>query len=118
MPRISTPEADGDAHWRLARRLVEIRDGLLLLAPYRDPALDAELRTASADPAVVEAARVAAALSAHRRGAPPRPDPPEPPAVQAADVASETAWLRRVARAYHRSPVVARYRRAGKESRA
>ncbi|GDY30153.1 MAB_1171c family putative transporter [Gandjariella thermophila] len=96
-----------DIGWRLARRVIEIRDGLLLLAPYRDPSTGAAARPENhgrrPDPAAAaEAAEIAAALRARRAGAAPAVAVPRPPEHQAEDLAAETAWLRRVARAYRR----------------
>ncbi|GAA4887668.1 MAB_1171c family putative transporter [Saccharopolyspora cebuensis] len=108
MPQLGGGDEGGPLEWRLTRRLVEVRDGLLLLAPYRAD-LDAELRDCP-DPAVREAARIAAALAALTGGADPRPDPPLPPTGQDGGAAAEMAWLRRVSRAYRTSPVVRPYR--------
>lgn len=116
-----TKDVAGDAPrsiaWHLARRVIETRDGLLLLAPYREPAThDVPLNAARWDgragrdhEATVEAADIAAALGARRLGVPPAAHVP-PPAQHSADFDAETAWLCRVARAYRRrSRIVAAY---------
>ncbi|WP_067824067.1 MAB_1171c family putative transporter [Nocardia inohanensis] len=96
---------------RVYRRVIEIRDTLLLLQPHLTPEitaraelLAAELDIPAADrPAAIEAARIAAALQAHRSGAPAVDlgetfrHPPQP------TVQGELTWLVAVATAYHRS---------------
>ena len=113
--------------WHLARRLVQIRDGLLLLAPHRNPAIANEVRTAARQAgagdldAVVEAAEIAAALKARAARTAPvldPPDPPDPPRGHLGDIDAEIEWLQRVSRAFTRSPFVAPYRSpfVGKET--
>lgn len=110
---------------RVYRRVIEIRDTLLLLQPHLTPEMTAraerlatELGIPAADrPAAVEAARIAAALHAHGTGAPAIDHgetfrhPPQP------TVQGELAWLVAVATAYRTSPLVAAVR-AGLESPA
>lgn len=113
------PTASRDVPLRLARRLVQIRDGLLILAPYRDPDIAADVHAAidrtgiakSEIEATVEAAQIAAAIRTYLTGAPPAPGPPEPPAQHPDQLDTETAWLQRVCRAFVHSPVVASYHR-------
>jgi len=95
---------------RLYRRVIEIRDGLLALRPYRD----ADVAAAAADrarraglaglhhEAAVEAATIAAALRARAAGPPPD-TAAEPEVTGGADLAAETAFLGLVARAYERN---------------
>lgn len=106
-----------DIGWRLTRRLVQVRDGLLLLAPYRDPAVGREAWAAAERAglsgldrdAVVEAAHLTAALHAHRTGRPAPTEAPDPPPGPHADFDAETAWLRKVSRALTHSAVAAAY---------
>jgi hypothetical protein len=103
------PDESHTIAWRLARRVVEIRDGLLLLAPYRDPAVGQAARAAAQqaghpDPeAAGEAAELATALRAWHNGAPPIAPVPRPPQHQPDGLEAETSWLKRVARAYRTS---------------
>lgn len=116
--RLDTAAVSRDIEWRLARRLVEIRDGLLLLAPYRasvgldEPELPADYARHSDPEAAAEAIAVAAALRARQAGAPAAVAVPAPPEHQADGLEDETAWLRRVARAYRRIPIVTEYESA------
>jgi hypothetical protein len=92
---------------RLYRRVIEIRDGLLTLRPYRDPAIEAAARDRATRAglhgrqrdAAIEAATVAAALRARTVGPPPDPAG-EPTVTGGEDLAEETAFLELVARAY------------------
>lgn len=107
---------------RLLRRVIEISDGRLAVAPYVSPAVEpaARARAAAAGlsgdelEAVVEASRIAAGLAALARGdaASPdrRPPAPEPDGAGGDDLAAEVARLVRVARAFTSSPVVAEVR--------
>jgi hypothetical protein len=101
----------GNLKLRLYRRVIEIRDGLLALQPYRDPAIAVAARRKAllaglqgrrleAD---VEAAAVAAALRARAAGV----APVEPPANVSggSDLDSDTTFLRDVADAYRRKLV-------------
>lgn len=117
------PNQPHDIEWRLARRVIEIRDGLLLLAPYRDPAIGAaaqrtgQRRKANAE-AAAEAAEIEAALRSWHAGAQPMLAAPEPPEHKADGLQAEITWLQRVARAYRHSSVAAEHDRAplGEES--
>ncbi len=103
--------AVGRLRLRLYRRVIEIRDGLLALRPYRDPAVAATARdratraglTGPGHDAAVEAAVVAAALRAREEGRTPRDDG-EPEVAGGEDLAAETAFLGLVARAYRTLP--------------
>jgi hypothetical protein len=98
---------------RVYRRFVEIRDGLLLLRPWFDPRVEEQawhrgraIGLVGVDlTVVVEASVVAAALAARSAGIGPT-DPPRLHLSRHHDVEAETRWLRRVATAYHTSPVV------------
>jgi uncharacterized protein DUF6545 len=101
----------GRIRLRLYRRVIEIRDGLLALRPYRDPAVAtaareranrAGLHGARLD-AAVEAAVVAAALRARADGRPPR-DPGHTDVTGGEDLAAETAFLGQLASAYRALP--------------
>jgi hypothetical protein len=109
-----------DLRFRLIRRVVEIRDGLLLLRPYRSPesqaratglARRAGLRGAELA-ATVEAAEIAWSLRAmSRAGAVAETTTSEPAATAdfdgvAASVLDEVQWLTQVTHAFRRSPVV------------
>jgi hypothetical protein len=94
---------------RLYRRVIEIRDGLLALQPYRklDIAAAARERATRAGlrgqrlEAAVEAAIVAAALRSRAAGAPPAA--PEVPVTGGGDLDSDTAFLSQVARVYRKT---------------
>ncbi|MET1072169.1 MAG: MAB_1171c family putative transporter [Umezawaea sp.] len=93
---------------RLYRRVIEIRDGLLALQPYRtlDIATTAREHAASTGltgdrlEAVVEAITVAAALRSRAAGDPP--GTPEVPVAGGGNLDSDTAFLGRVSLAYRR----------------
>ena len=103
-----------DLRFRLYRRVVEIRDGLLALHPYHEPwAVDyarglcqeAGLPSEQAE-VVVEAASVAVALRALAQGRiVGRPDS-APSTTGGSDLDTEVAALERLAIAFRRSPVV------------
>ncbi|WP_158303220.1 MAB_1171c family putative transporter [Prauserella endophytica] len=87
-----------DIRVRLNRRYVEIRDGLLLLSPYRIPA-------PSPGDAHAEAAAIRSAIEAKRAGHEPVHDSPAAPLAHHdstvdLDRATDTAWLERVAREF------------------
>lgn len=101
----------GRLRLRLYRRVIEIRDGLLTLHPYRqDHVAEAARERASRSgvrgrrlEATVEAATVAAALRSRAAG-----DPPATPGASVAgggDLDSDTAFLSEVARAYRKNAV-------------
>uniref|UniRef100_UPI003F497C9C MAB_1171c family putative transporter n=1 Tax=Amycolatopsis sp. CA-151526 TaxID=3239921 RepID=UPI003F497C9C len=119
-----------DVPLALAQRVVEIRDGLLLLSPYRRPdvaeaALARTRETGLSGPeqaAVVEAAQLAAALTDHAAGRPPDTPASHAPtagsltsanAAEDGDFDTELSWLDRVAHAYATSPIVAAQRTGG-----
>jgi hypothetical protein len=95
----------------LYRQVVEIRDGLLLLRPYRsadvvdaarDRAAGAGLRDERLETAV-EAATVAAALDAHERDAPP--SRPDDAVTGGRDLTSDIEYLCRLADAFREQPL-------------
>lgn len=98
--------AVGQLRLRLYRRVIEIRDGLLALRPYRDPDVAAAARDRATRAglvgqhrdAAVEAATIAAAL--HLRATGPPPHDHETTVAGGDDLAAETAFLVLVARAY------------------
>ena len=107
--------------YRLYRRVVEIRDGRLALLPYMDEATaeDAARRGRAAGlrgealEAVVEAARIGAAVDAKAAGR--RADSrrtPGAPALRGDDLSGEVAVLEKVAAAYRSSAVVRQLRAA------
>jgi hypothetical protein len=105
-----------DLEFRLYRRVIEIRDGRLALLPYLDEsAADVAARFGRREglsgddlEAVVEAARIAAALESKAAGRPPRRGGRETDVHGGHDLETEVTWLERVARAYVDSPVVRR----------
>lgn len=101
----------GDVQLQAVRRVVEIRDGMLTLAPYGRPTV---LQTAERDTqasgldahdarAVAEAAWLRAAVAAKSAGQPPNPSATAP-AGGGHDLAEEIAWLSRIAAVIHRPP--------------
>jgi hypothetical protein len=104
---------------RLYRRVIEIRDGLLALHPYReqevaaaarDRASRAGLRGVRRD-AAVEAATVAAALRSRAAGNPPATA--DVAVTGGSDLESDTAFLSRVARAYRKEHAVRNHAGSG-----
>jgi uncharacterized protein DUF6545 len=102
----------------LYRQVIEIRDGQLALRPYVDARLpaDAESRAAragmSTEDAIVtaEAAAIASGIAAKTSGgAPAEPGAAIGTFLGGSSLAAEVTWLRRVARAFARSPIVASY---------
>ncbi|NUT98512.1 MAG: hypothetical protein HOY78_41535 [Saccharothrix sp.] len=96
---------------RVYRRVIEIRDGLLALQPYRDPAVTQAAHdqatayglTDRHREVVVEATAVTIALRARAGGTrhvPPASSPTS--TVGGADLAEDTAFLAAVSRAYRR----------------
>lgn len=122
MPEITQTVEDtagqgGSIEWRLTRRIVEIQDGLLALAPYRRADTEGQRihrRHRPATAAEAEAAGILAALRARRAGAPIPLEPPKPP-EQRRGLDAETAWLKQVARAYRHIAGVADYPAAREE---
>jgi hypothetical protein len=96
-----------DLDLRLYRRVIEIRDGRLVLQPYLDPQVGSAARAAAARSgvtgreldAIAEAATLAAALSASRDSRSPAVASTVP---GGRDLESDTAFLNEVARAYRR----------------
>ncbi|WP_271217701.1 MAB_1171c family putative transporter [Streptosporangium carneum] len=113
------PPARCGAEFALYRKLIEIRDGLLVLRRHVPPELadwvreSARRHAAAEDEPTVAAAEVAAALVARKSGH----SWPQPPAARTSSVPSidaETAWLSAVSAAFTGSPVVDEVRkRAG-----
>lgn len=103
-----------DLKYRLYRRVIEIRDGLLKLHPYQEPYVVAAATEFGKNAglssndlrAFVEAAQVKAALQVRARGGNPRSVfyPEMAGNLDGADITSETAWLLQVAREFIRSP--------------
>ncbi|WP_020659609.1 MAB_1171c family putative transporter [Amycolatopsis benzoatilytica] len=79
---------------RVYRRVIEIRDGLLDLQPYRDADVAGAARERAAGPAEVEAAVIAAAIEARAGGVEPARTEP---VAGGPDLASDTAFLCEVA---------------------
>ena len=100
-----------DLRLRLYRRVIEIRDGLLGLQPYRDPRVAAEAREGAVRAglrgqqlaAAVEAAAIRGALRARARGVVPVEVEPAG-TTGGGDHDSDAAFLGRVAWAYGRVP--------------
>lgn len=97
----------GRVRLRLYRRVIEIRDGLLALRPYRDPGVATTARDRATQAglhgqhldAAVEAAVIAAALHARATDHPPHTTA-DTSIAGGDDLATETAFLALVARAY------------------
>ena len=94
----------GDPEYHIARRVVEIRDGILTLRPYQDPASAQQARARYRDrglvgdelEAAIIAAQIHAALDA-REAASRREQPTSPAAGNAPDnLDAELAWLLKV----------------------
>lgn len=102
-----------DLGFRLYRRVVEIRDGLLALRPHVDPRVAEITRTLCREaglaheevPAVVEAASLAFALRAKEKGRPISQGIVTPELLGGIDLDTEVAVLERVAR-YHRHSTI------------
>jgi hypothetical protein len=107
-------------NYRLYRRVIEIRDGLLALRSYRDPEVRIRARrcgeaaglTGDELRAAVAAAQLRAALNAKAQGrvalASSRGSADDREIFELRrgnDLTTEAAWLRQIARAYTRSPV-------------
>jgi len=107
-------------HFALYRRLIEIRDGQLALNAHLPPTAADWATQATAGisdetkrAAVIEAAKIAAALAARAVDATAQSHPEPPPGAPDADVdlAAETAWLLAVTKAFTTSPIPAMARR-------
>ena len=110
-----------DIRFRLTRRIIEIRDGLVSLRPYRNPItrrVADELATRRGLTgidlaATVEAADIARALNAFAVGQEARHEPARDTGSDAgtvdiaASIADEVSWLSRVTDALEHSPIVA-----------
>jgi len=115
------PRMPREAGLRLLRRVVEISDGRLAVAPYV-PASVAPAARARAEAAglrgeelaaVVEASQIAAGVAAlGRRDEPVHGGAPAGAAPGGSDLPAEVARLVRVTRAFTSSPVVAEFRSA------
>lgn len=82
------------------RRIIEIRDMILILRPYRDPAIAASAVAEGVSPAAREAAVIASAIRARREGRLPAGGPETVmPAPLGADLATESRWLEAVSAA-------------------
>ena len=101
--------------YRLYRRVIEIRDGLLALRSYRDPEVRIRARqcgeaaglTGDELRAAVAAAQLKAAVDAKAQGrlAPATDDREIFELRRGNDLTAEAAWLGQIARAYMRSSV-------------
>ncbi|MFR9770446.1 MAB_1171c family putative transporter [Nocardia sp. SC052] len=99
---------------RVYRRVIEIRDWLLRLRPHLSAeavAIAERLATELAIPdrsraAAIEAARIAAALRAHRLGLPPTGDNQSFREPSRPTLAAESAWLVEVAVQFETGPLV------------
>jgi hypothetical protein len=116
---------------RLLRRVVEISDGRLTVAPYVSPRVAALARERGEAAglageelaAVVEASQIAAGLAAMGRGDAPVAERGGPAAADDGgpagdDLATEVTRLVRVTRAFASSPVVETFRGAAPEPAA
>lgn len=106
-------------HEHLSHRVVEILDGLLLLAPYRSDATHEAATAAAAQagitgqqPAVIEACEIEAALRNHATDHTPSDAPPPAPAYSSDDIDTATVWLDQVAAELATSPLVEEFRNA------
>lgn len=92
-----------DLHYRLHRRVVEIRDGWRALRPYMETVDTSAAEDGDeARQAFAEAMRIKRALHAKKSGAPPRTSP-ETDGFDGRDAktfAAEVTWLKRVSAAY------------------
>jgi hypothetical protein len=103
-----TPSLPGEISERLYWRVIAIRDGLLALQPYRDPAdtrahrdqADAAGLTGRRRAAAIEAADIRAAL--HRRRHDMSPSSYSATATEHGDLTSELRWLTQVSDALTR----------------
>jgi len=103
---------------RLYRRVMEVRDGLLVLAPYASAALREEVAASAVAQtgsrreaeAVAEAVWITAAVSAKRAGQPAQQAAVTPPrsVLGGADLGAEVAWLELVAEAHAHWPLTRR----------
>jgi hypothetical protein len=104
-----------DVKLRTLRRMIEIRDGRLSIAPYINPGVTATARRLGMDAglsgedldAVVEAAQIRTGLWALAERASPFGATDVPPITGFHEIAAELHWLTRVAVAFTDSPVAA-----------
>ncbi|WP_280237963.1 MAB_1171c family putative transporter [Nocardia abscessus] len=109
-----TPDRSAAARDRVYRRVIEIRDWLLRLQPHLSgeaTAIAERLATELAVPgrtraAAIEAARIAAALRAHRLGLPPAGDDESFAEPSQPTLAAELAWLVEVAVQFDTAPLI------------
>ncbi|GGM32312.1 MAB_1171c family putative transporter [Micromonospora yangpuensis] len=117
LPQITLNTSGGwplpGAEFALYRRVIEVRDAQLTLRSYAHPDVPRWVGPA-ADPATVEAAVIAAALVGHAHGRDYRAEHPFQDVD--ASVASESAWLARVARQFTDSAEVDRVRHLAAEA--
>jgi len=114
----SSPIADiftiRDLEFRLYRRAVEIRDGQLALRPYVEPRVAEYARdlcqekelSAETSERIIEAATLAAALLAQRRGRLAHASQVSSPLAGGASIQTEVKVLEQVARSYRHSRIV------------
>ncbi|HLI52104.1 MAG TPA: MAB_1171c family putative transporter [Thermomicrobiaceae bacterium] len=103
-----------DSHFRLYRRVIEIRDGRLALRPYIDPRIESiatelSIRAGLSEDgqrSIIEAAKVAAAIQQKSSGRPVRQAAPPQFLRGGKDIVSEATSLERVAHAYVHSSIV------------
>ncbi|ROO88073.1 hypothetical protein EDD29_5729 [Actinocorallia herbida] len=109
LPHLVLDPHRGDMRERLYRRVIEIHDARLTLAPYRDPQWEALAHRAAAEAglsgpsleAAVNGTLLAAALEARRTGGSTRAVPTlELTRPQSTDLPEEAAWLEAVSRAF------------------
>ena len=102
-----------DLHYRLHRRVVEIRDGWRALRPYMDVAEPADDGAATGvvpapndDQAFAEAVRIRGAIRAKRDGHVPDSERRRPGFEErdATTLADEVSWLAKVSSAYAKLP--------------
>jgi uncharacterized protein DUF6545 len=105
-PRL--PGAMGPARFGLYWRVIEIRDAMLVLAPYSDPraaagrAAPEGLGSHAAGAAWAEARLLASAVEAKRAGGLPRPATQAVTPIGAIGLRAEAQWLAAVSNAYTR----------------
>jgi uncharacterized integral membrane protein len=111
-PQIMDWIAPGDLKYRLYRRVIEIRDGILRLYPYCEAHAMAAATTLGKKAgltgeslaAFVEGTQIMVAVQARARDVEPNalPEPRTAANLGGADISSETAWLLQVAHAFAR----------------
>ncbi|MBL8932794.1 MAG: hypothetical protein JNL54_21950 [Kineosporiaceae bacterium] len=96
-----------DLDMRLYRRIIEIHDGRLALAPYLDPAPD--LGDEASDAAAAEAAALRAAVQRQRLNNPGPTTAPAHSATENGTIDDEVQWFLRVAHHLPRTDVTVRH---------